>query len=66
MNQQSKQKDNSIFSKSSQLTPKYLSKKDKIESQEEHFNNFISRFGMMMVDGKMMMSKFACFSIDHL
>jgi len=66
MNQQVKTKNSSIFSKSSQLTPKYLSKKDKLVTQEENFNNFISRFGMMMVDGKMMMSKFASFSIDHL
>lgn len=56
----------SLFMKSSQLTPKNLLRDELKARQEERYNDFISCFGIFAIDGKVMMSKYACFSIDHL
>ncbi len=56
----------SLLTKSSQFTPKYQLRDQTQKTDEEKYNDFISRYGMSTVDGKVMISKFTCFSIDRI
>lgn len=56
----------SLFMKSSQLTPKYLYRDEAKSQQDDLYNDSIPRFVFFAIDGKMIISKFDFFSIDHL